>query len=193
MKIPHAYLMRVSTLTAIWLVRIMANNLPDDMANVDLDYNGVIDLHSATEHFGIFRNASWLEQLLASRVTCNPWECLAKALNVSRVDNDLAETIISLLPYSALITFTENSALAVEQSRLPEGVDSAIARLANQPLPRWTTHRVIGGDVTLKTGPWLALVMASRSARDEDQCTNLAAEPIAGVRWRRNGWPGASP
>lgn len=165
MKVPHAFLMRVSTLTAIWLVRIMSNNLPD-VGYVDLDYNAVIDLHLATEHFGISRNPYWLEQLLTSRVASNPWECLSRAWNPPEVNTVLAEEIISLIPsYHFIQSFGETIGFATAQVD-PDDVDFSVAKLATCPFPITVTHQFHGGQMAINAAPLIAFALAAKTIQD---------------------------
>jgi hypothetical protein len=151
----------------------MSDNLPD-VSKVDLDYSAVIDLHLATNHFGIYQSPHWQEQLLASRVRRDPGKCLEKALNVRSLDIDLAVTVISRLPYPHLSTINDKIDLVTARAQ-PADITSAIVELGNQPLPLWTAHAVSGGDVILRTGPSLALVLAVEMAKQEDSRTTQAA------------------
>lgn len=80
----------------------MSNQLPD-VNHVNLDYNATIDIHLEARETQISKDAAWLERLLASRVACNPWDCLARAFSGPSVNTSLPRDVISLLPSYGLV------------------------------------------------------------------------------------------
>jgi hypothetical protein len=161
----------------MWLVRMMSNNLPDALP-FELDYIAVIELHLVAKYFGVSKNDFWLQQLFASRVASNPWGCLARAFNYPVLDGELAQKVITALPHQHLLDLNNVIDLAIHQMELPEDVEDAVAQLTFQPFQNWITYRFIGGDVTFGTGPFFALVLASRIARENDP--RLACEALDG-------------
>lgn len=80
----------------------MSDQLPD-VNHVNLDYNATIDIHLAARVTRISNNAAWLDRLLASRVACNPWDCLARAFSGPSVHTSFARDVTSLLPSYGLV------------------------------------------------------------------------------------------